>query len=134
MNNARLYAAYIEITKDTASGDRRRKQWLILPPLPTELAPQGYAAQTAMLYFHREQESKNNRVAWKHDFDRSGSLARWMRERIDRYTAAGWQVSPVMTCEVHPLELARLIQEPKTPYKVLERIQRVAKAKHNLAI
>lgn len=72
MDNARLYAAYVEITKDTASGDRKRKQWLILPPLPAPLAPEGYPTQPYMLYFHREQESKNNRVAWRHEFDRTG--------------------------------------------------------------
>lgn len=131
--NARLFAAYIEITRDKASGDRQRVQYLIFPPLPADLAPNG-VGQMDMLYFHREQQSKTNRVAWKHQFDRTGTLVRWLRDRVQAYENAGWKVSPVITCEVHPAELARVIAEPKTPYKVLERIERVARAKYNLAI
>jgi hypothetical protein len=131
-----LYAAYIEVTRplEDRDGDRQRRQWLVLPPLLPQYALDGQKPQLHISYFSRSQEHVKNRVAWRFFVDTEDIFPRDLAERVDRFVRLGYAASPLITCEVHHKELAELIASPKTPYRLLDRVQRVAKAKYGLAI
>lgn len=130
----RLFAAYIEVARTTHTGDRQRKQWVVLPPLPADLAPEGVQATSYLWYFYREQKHQRNRVAWRWSTDGDGTLPRWLSERVVLDVARGYELAPVVTCEISAYELSELMKNRKTPYRILERLSKVAKAKHGFAI
>ena len=132
---AHLFAAYIEIVNESGP-NRARKQWVILPQLPARLAP-GDAPITACLsWFEREQRSASHRAVWRYHLDTSGTFRRSLADTVSFRTAQGWTMTlpEMITCEVHPTELAQILQEKKTPYRILQRLQKVSRSMYRIDI
>jgi hypothetical protein len=135
---AHLFAAYVELTHmsgdDEVAVRRRRRQWVILPQMPARLAPGDSPITGCLTYFEREQRDEKHRAVWEFQQDTSGSFTQTLSRTIDAYQEAGWKVSPVVTCEIHPTELAQILKDRKTPYRILNRLRKVAKGLHRLDI
>lgn len=130
---AELYAAYIEMTVTTGSGHRRRLQYIVLPQLPARLAPGNSPTSESLCYFTREQDRADQRSVWQYRVD-DGRLSRTLPTKIQSYLDAGWAIAPVVVCEIHPTELAQIITERKTPYRIMNRLKKVAKAMYRIDI
>ena len=127
-----LYAAYFEavdLRTDIETGVTKRgkrEQWVILPPLPERLCPGDTPATEYMTLFHREQRRPDHRAVWQ--FRRIDSTFKGLLAgRLEFLASIGWELGPVITCEVDPSEMAQILREKKTPYRVLQRLQKVAK-------
>jgi hypothetical protein len=133
-SKAELYSAYVELTTETNSGERKRMQWVIFPPLPPRLAPGDSPTSDHLCYFTREQDRANHRAVWRYVVDTQDSFKDQLARTMRIYQDAGWTPSEVITCEVHPTELADIIKSPKTPYRILQRLQKVARALYKIDI
>jgi hypothetical protein len=120
-----------------------RKQWVVFPPVPEPVAKTVNMSSTAQfLMFSRAQSSPENRVKWKSEWVPAGLLERDLPERLEALKRETenlpkpnqWEISPIITCQVPVSEMATVIKEMKTPYKTLERLAKVARAKHRIAI
>jgi len=141
-----LYAMYLQATRKQSSGKMRRRQWIMLPPLTehvlSELSGSKPAADERFLKFYREQSSPENRVKWRwehvgHEIAEvtfPSEIRRLLEQNRNYGVTEQWQVSPVITAQITARELATLFETPQTPYVMLRRFDKVAKAKHNLAI
>lgn len=135
-SQANLFAAYVEVTYQPAGQDsyyRRRVQWVILPQMPARLAPGDSPITSTFSYFKREQNNTKHRAVWRFNSE-SAVLRRELPRQMNAYSDAGWTVSPVVTCEIHPTELAEILKEKKTPYRLLNRLKKVASGMHRLDI
>lgn len=131
---AELFATYIEICDDSRTEHRKRKQWIILPQMPARLAPGDSPTSNHLVWFEREQRRSSHRAVWNFREDTDGMLKRHLDDTVKLYVADGWKLSPVITCEVHPTELAEILKNRKTPYRILSRLQKVARSMHRLDI
>jgi hypothetical protein len=132
---SRLYAAYLQATRRRAvnSSEITRKQWIVIPPrLDTNV----------FLQFHREQPTLENRVQWKHTMVSAELMLRDLPEKLEVLMSNNqyleketqWLVSPIITVEMTIPEVDELYRKPTTPYKVLKRIEKVAKSKHGFTV
>jgi hypothetical protein len=127
------WAMYVQATAEHSGGRIRRQQWLVLPPLERG---------GDFLQFHREQPTLENRVQWRANFVLPTVILRDIDDRLNTLRAANenlaskfmWQISPVITAQVTPSELKTLHAEPKTPYSVLKRIEKVARNLHGIVV
>jgi hypothetical protein len=130
------YAAYLQATRrNQATNVLIRRQWIVLPPT---------AAGGVLLEFHREQLSPTSRPIWRHTFVDSDLYTRDLSERIAALTTFNrqnmlegdyaWTVSPIVTAQVTVPELKVLHETPSTPYKVLRRLEKVARDVHGFTI
>jgi hypothetical protein len=135
---AELFAAYVEVTMRTAADHRRRRQWVILPPLPARLAPGDSPISGYLSWFERTQQTASHRAMWQYHTDGSGNFKRSLQRDLGLYEADGWSLTipdgGILTCEIHPTELAQILVERKTPYRLLNRLQKVARSMHGLDI
>lgn len=139
-----LYATYVQATrKNSMTGKTSRKQWIVFPPLPENLAKTANMSGTdMMLEFHREQPTLENRVKWQHSFVDPGLIQRDLAEKIqalyaynvDMPSEFAWQVAGPLVCQVSVSEMATLIKEPSTPYFALKRFEKIAKRQLGLSI
>lgn len=138
------YAMYLQATrKHPGTGKTMRRQWVAFPPLDGWVAERaGVDPDPRMLKFWREQSAPENRVKWRHVFEMPDELDRKLTIELSNLENANannppesqWVISPVITAQVLPAELAKIVKEPETPYAVLRRFEKVAKAVHNIAI
>lgn len=134
-----LFAMYVQATKGEPT-TARRKQWVLLPPLPDSIAVTrgmtvGRYSNTFLLFF-REQRNPQNRSQWNHwdmPVDTYPAILKQALLQAESEVIP-WTVSPIMTCEITETELAGIRMHPKTPWFVLDRVKRVAKSRHGLAI
>jgi hypothetical protein len=131
---AELFATYLEIYDDSQPEHRRRRQWVILPQLPARLAPGDSPVTNHLVWFEREQRSSKHRAVWNFHEDTSGLLKRNLEDIVAMRATDGWKVSPMITCEIHPTELGQILKDRKTPYRILSRLQKVARSMHRLDI
>lgn len=142
-----LYAMYLQATrKQSITNKVARRQWIVLPPL-TETVLRDVPgnkpdADERFLKFYREQSSPENRVKWRwewHPMDTAEDIIplevkRLLTQNQNFPPDNQWVFSPVVTAQITPRELATLFAEPKTPYSLLTRFEKVARTKHHLAI
>ena len=131
---AELFAAYLEVVDESDAAHRRRRQWIILPQMPARLAPGDSPITDSFSWFEREQRNAKHRAVWSYKQDTDGLFRRNLPGVITTYTEAGWTASPMITCEIHPTELAQILKEKKTPYRIMARLAKVAKGMHRLDI
>lgn len=139
-----LFAMYVQATRvHPTTKATMRKQWVVFPPFPEKLAKTVNMPATAeFLMFSRSQASPENRVKWKADWVATGFLERDLPERLEALKRETgdlpkpnqWEISPIITCQVPISEMATVVKDLKTPYKTLERLAKVARAKHRIAI
>lgn len=122
-----LFAMYVEMTRAGNNGERQRKQWLVVPPLPG-------GEHSHLSCWRRLQRQLKSRTVWKYYVDTDDSMERDFARALTNLERVGWKRSPLITIEIHPGELEQILADPKTPYRLLERVRRVAKAKHGIAI
>jgi hypothetical protein len=131
--NAELFGTYVEVVLQ--DGDhRRRRQWVILPQMPARLAPGDSPITSHLVWFEREQRNATHRAIWHYHKDTDSQFKRELGRHLQRYERAAWEVSPLITCEIHPTELAQILKERKTPYRILQRLQKVARSMYRLDI
>lgn len=131
---AELYVMYLELIRPLSDGtDRARLQYIVFPQMPARLAPGNSPTSENFVYFTRNQDSASRRTIWQYKHD-DGTLQRKLPKMITAYEEAGWQPSPVVVCEIHPTELAQILTERKTPYRIMNRLNRVAKAMYRIDI
>jgi hypothetical protein len=129
-----LFAAYVEAVDESDPAHRRRRQWVILPPLPARLAPGDAPATDYLVWFERQQRNAKHRAVWQYRRDVSKMFKRNLHDELEALSLRGFTVSEVMTCEIHPTELAQILKEPKTPYRILDRFKKVARSMYRLDI
>lgn len=135
------YALYLQATRTTAPSQTERRQWIVVPPLLGDNAVKAHATPTdTFLVFTRSQNRLENRVKWRYAFVVPRLLERDLPDeirqliRLDISEDRRWDVSPIMTTQVTPLELKALIDHPATPYGLLRRFEKIARSVHNIAI
>lgn len=130
-----LFAAYVEMVEESGP-NRRRKQWVVLPQMPARLAPGDSPITPYLSWFEREQRSSSHRAVWSYHVDASGLFRRSLSETIEMKMASGWTLTlpEMITCEVHPTELAQILKEKKTPYRILQRLQKVSRSMYRIDI
>lgn len=129
-----LFAAYIQMTKKLDSERTRREQYIIFPQMPARLAPGDCPVTNHFVWFHRVQNSLSHRAVWKFNRDVGGGFKEGLSYRVKMLADDDWEISPMITCEVHPTELAAILKEPKTPYRIMKRLEKVARGMHGLDI
>jgi hypothetical protein len=132
---AHLFAAYLEIV-DESGPNRRRKQWIMLPQMPARLAPGDSPITSHLTWFEREQRSPSHRSVWAMHVDVSGMFRRNLADTVEMKLADGWKMTlpQIITCEVHPTELAQILQDRKTPYRIKERLEKVARSMYRIDV
>lgn len=126
-----LWAAYLQMTTPGDRGEIKRNEWIFLPPLPPELAPEGSRTTPSFTFFTRSQEKLTHRTVWQ--YKTGWSLAR-MSTLIEALESQGWTASPLVTCAVAPWEMAEILKDQKTPYRLLTRFRRVVAVTHRYTI
>lgn len=128
----KLYAAYVQATLPLNGGGTRRKQWIIIPPRRENSG--------LFLLYHRDQPTLESRIQWRHNFVSHDLLRRDLPEKLEQLRVAtqgdlnGWEISPVITCQVTVAEVEGWHKEPKTPWKAIDRFVKVASSRHGLSI
>jgi hypothetical protein len=130
---AQLYAAYIELVNEDGP-NRRRKQWIVLPQLPARLAPGDSPIVGHMTWFERAQRNASHRAVWQFHADVSGQFKENLASTVLLHQDTGWVASPMITCEIHPTELAQVLRDRRTPYRIMARLQKVARSMYRLDI
>jgi hypothetical protein len=116
-------------------GDRRaRHQWILLPPMLENMAPPGAPILSNPSFFHRKQETPDNKTVWAAHMLNAPHKYTALHLEIAELERIGWAPKPIITCEVHPEEMRDIAAEWKTPWKVLNRLIRVADRKHGFKI
>lgn len=129
-----LWAAYLEMTLGEGA-DRARRQWILLPPVPPHVAPEGMRPIEFPAYFYRQQDRRDHKATWRVNHLDLPSKQRALLSSIADAEVRGWVAAPLITCEVHPLDMKKiLLQGWKTPYDIINRLTRVAKNKHGYSI
>ncbi len=123
----RLYACYLQATRERGNGDIEREQWVVFPPSRARHADQ-------MLTFSRVQRKPSHKAVWNAAIRASEDTAGVIKAAMSRYEASGWMLSPIITVQVTHVELDVAFADRKTPWKALNRVTRVAKNRHGLAI
>lgn len=130
----RLWAAYLEMVHGDGES-RARMQWVFVPPVPDDVAPDGMTPVPHAGYYYRRQNKVSHKSTWKITHLNTPQKHQEMLKAIADAEMRGWRANPVVTCEVHPLEMRELALEGwKTPYRFLNRLTRVASAKHGYKI
>jgi hypothetical protein len=132
---AHLFAAYLELVNDDGT-NRRRKQWVMLPQMPARLAPGDSPITNHKSWFEREQRNAAHRAVWRFHQDRSGNFAGDLARTVESRLEDGWSLTlpQVLTCEIHPTELAEILAQQRTPYRVLHRLQKVSRSMYRIDI
>lgn len=120
-----LWAAYLEMTH--GDGDSRsRVQWIILPPT---------AGIDHPAVFHRRQDRRTHKTTWRVKHLNTDPKVRELTMEIAEFERRGWAAKEVITCQVHPMEMADIVREGwKTPYRLITRFERVAEARYGFRI
>lgn len=138
-----LYAMYIQATRTKNGGATERRQWMVFPPLPKELAEKvGLASSQDALVFTRAQATLENRVKWKHHTGPFPLVERDLVDRVKMLEAqnenlvetARWNITPPIVCQIALDEYATLLKNPTTPWFALKRFEKVAKKLHGVSI
>jgi hypothetical protein len=133
--DAHLFAAYLELVADDGV-NRRRKQWVVLPQMPARLAPGDSPITPHLSWFQREQRNSKHRAMWSYHVDTDGRFKQNLADVVSFNLAGGWEMSlpEMLTCEIHPTELAQILKERRTPYRILQRLQKVSRSKYRIDI
>ena len=139
----KLYALYMQATRSVA-GTNSRKQWIVVPPAPVDLADRAKlpAAHRQFVLAHRHQIRTEDRTTWKferHDaesFDMLfANVVRSVRLEYENLEPKlQWQISPMITAQMTVDEVLDMHRTPKTPWPVLKRFERVARKAHGISI
>lgn len=131
---AELYAMYVQAVNEDPDSAHPRTQWVVFPQMPARLAPGDSPVTSTLCWFERMQRHSKHRSPWRFHMDNGGQLKERLPDQIRQHEAVGWTIGPVVTCELHPTELAAILRERRTPYRVLSRLTKVARSLHRLDI
>lgn len=134
MTNTPLWATYLEMYRGDGA-NQKRKQWVILPPVPASIAPAGMRALETPSYFYRQQERKDHKSVWRVYHLSTDGHRKALLQSIDAAEDQGWTARPMVTCQVHPDEMRQIVETGwKTPYRILQRMDRVAQVLHGYPV
>lgn len=129
-----LWAAYVELVHGAGDG-RSRHQYIMFPPVSEQFRTGGAGPIEHPSYFHRKQDRMDHRAVWRIQHLTTQALLEQFVDRFNDLESRGWIASPVITCQVHPLEFEEIVLSGwRTPYRIISRMQRVARIKHNFTI
>lgn len=129
-----LWGAYLEMI--LGDGDtRKRQQWIFAPPVPATVAPEGMRPVDHVVYWYRRQNNPEHKSVWVATHVSTPQKHQDLLASIRDAEAKKWVANPLVTCEVHPLEMKEIaLGGWKTPYRIINRVTRVAKHKYNYTI
>jgi hypothetical protein len=157
VTSRRYFAMYIEYTR-TVGHRRERWQFLVTPPMATPILRRSATASdmeafertglpiadVANRYWvrHRFQYDEGNRPVWRIAGYKQASVVQdFVHERLAPLDAklalpgqTSWRACRPVTVELSPQLCASAILNHKTPYKILDRVKKVAHEVHNLDI
>ena len=134
MSTAPLWAAYLELVLGDGE-TRKRRQWIFIPPVPTSIALQyNMRPVSHPSFYYREQDRMEHKSQWGHTMLSNGAMVTQLITGIDEAERRLWVAHPVITCEIDPTEMSEIQERWVTPYRLINRLTRVAKSKHNYAI
>lgn len=127
-----LWAVYLQVTAPGENaGETRRKQWIFMPAFKGELLEPGEKNSNEPFYFYRDQETLLQRTTWRlHHGLNAGAVT----SLVDTLVEGEWTADPLITCEIHPREMAEITAEWRTPYRIITRLRRVSDATHRYSI